>query len=517
MLQFRMKKSAQWSLILVFFTFLGLYLSAEEKSVSDERTLAQKYQKEGNYRDAWQLYQKLANQQNNSDQGVVHDLREGIQCLQQLNRVTEIDEFRESVLKNHAAKPRVLWKAAETLIQGPHYGYVIDEKFYRGHHRGVGRYVNTQELDRLSALRLMSQAVGLVMLKSDDNSDLASDINYDFAAYFMYGREGGNAWKLQVLTDLQEVPDYGSLSGESGGGFGGGFSRRNYGASVAGPEGAPVDAAGVPIYYRVPQSYETAVNDGERWRWLLDQAVKQKPDRQQAVLLQIADFNRSQFGVQTLRNYMPFFSSRRVVQGDQEEEQVNPYSLESLKETETLARLATGIQRFNLPDDVNYIRLYQKIVALEKSSTAENALAQLTSVFENRRQYPEAAKYLQQSIQVYGDPHQHKKQQLDQIIGNWGEFEPNHTQVAGQGAKVDYRFRNGKQVEFEAYEVHAEKLLDDVKTYLKSHPEKNICIYGLFENSTALDSTKSAMNACMLYKIIYPFKKLISCNYFIFR
>ena len=466
MLQFRMKKSAQWSLVLIFFTFLGMYLSAEEKNVSDERTLAQKYQKEGNYRDAWQLYQKLANQQNNSDQGVVHDLREGIQCLQQLNRVTEIDEFRESILKNHAAKPRVLWKAAESLIQGPHYGYVIDEKFYRGHHRGVGRYVNTQELDRLSALRLMSQAVAL--FKDNENADLAADIYFDFATYFMSGREGGNAWKLQVLTDLQEVPDYGSLTSESGGGF----RRGIYGANVDGPEGAPVDEAGVPVYYRVPPSYETAANDGQRWRWMLDQAVKRKADREQAVLFQIADFNRSQFGVQTLQNYMPLFSRRSVVQGDQAEERVNPFSLESLKETETLARLATGIQRFPLPDDVNFIRLYQKIAAMGKSATAENALAQLTSVFENRRQYPEAAKYLQQNIQAYGDPHQHKKQQLDQIIGNWGQFEPNHTQVAGQGAKVDFRFRNGKQVEFEAYEVHAEKLLDDVKTYLKSHPEK---------------------------------------------
>lgn len=474
MLQFRMKKSAQWSLVLIFFTFLGVYLSAEEKSVSDERTLAQTYQKEGNYRDAWQIYQKLANQRNNSDQGVVHDLREGIQCLQQLNRMTEIDEFRESVLKVHATKPRVLWKAAESFIQGPHYGYVIDEKFYRGHHRGVGRYVNTQEQDRLSALRLMSQAVA--QFKNDDHSDLASDIDYDFAEYFMFGREGGNAWQLQVLTDLQQVPDYVNLTGESGdgfgSGFGGGFRRGINVASVDGPEGAPVDEAGVPIYYRVPQSYETAANDGQRWRWMLDQAVKRKPDREQAVILQIADFNRSQFGVQTLQSYMPYFSRRKVVQNGQEEEQVNPYSLESLKETETLARLATGIQRFPLPDDVNYIRLYQKIVAMGKSSTAENALAQLTNVFENRRQYPEAAKYLQQSIQTYGDPHQYKKQQLDQIIGNWGQFEPNHTQVAGQGAKVDYHFRNGNQATFEAYEVHAEKLLDDVKTYLKSHPEK---------------------------------------------
>jgi len=467
MSQFKMKNSIQWSLLLVLFTFLGVYLLAEEKSVLDERTLAQSYQKQGNYRDAWKLYQKLANQRNNSDQGVVHDLNAGIQCLQQLNRVNEIDEFRESVLKTHANEPRVLWKAAETLIHGPHYGYILDGKFIRGHQRGVGRFINTHALDRLSALRLMEQAVE--QLKNNSDRDLASDIYHDFAAYFMYGRAGGNAWELQVLTDLNQIPDYESVSEEAGNYFRG---RVSGGRINGGSEGAPVDEAGDPVYYRVPESYEAAANDGECWRWMLSQSEKQKPSREQEVILQVADFYKSQFGVQTLQSFMPYFSSRRVVQESQEEEQVNPYSLESLKETETLARLATGIQRFSLPDDVNYIRLYQKVVALGKSPFAETALASLTGVFENRRQYPQAAKYLQQSIQTYGDPHQHKQQQLDQIIGNWGQFEPNHSQVAGQGAKVDYRFRNGEQVEFEAYEVHAEKLLDDVKAYLKSHPEK---------------------------------------------
>ncbi|HBL43782.1 MAG TPA: alpha-2-macroglobulin, partial [Planctomycetaceae bacterium] len=207
-------------------------------------------------------------------------------------------------------------------------------------------------------------------------------------------------------------------------------------------------------------------------RWMLDQCVKQNHERQAEVILQVADFNRSQFGVQTLQNFMPYFFSQRNEPDPQDEEQVNPYSLESLKETETLTRLATGIQRINLPDDLNYIRLYQQVVELGKSNWGENALGQLVSIFENRRQYPTAAKYLRQSIAEYGDPHQNKQQQLNQIVGNWGQFDPNPSQVAGQGAEVDYRFRNGQHVEFEAYQIHVEKLLTDVKNYLKTHPEK---------------------------------------------
>lgn len=455
-------RSVSAMLFLLLLTTLGVYLFADEKSMTESRSLAQTYQKQGNYRDAWQIYQKLAVQPGNSETGVVHDLQNGIECLQHLNRVSELDEYRESVLKVHAEQPLVLWKLAESYIHGPHYGYILDGKFIRGHQRGGYRYFNTHEQDRVTALNLMNQAIE--QLKNQNDSELASNIYFHAAEYYLSGREWQIAWKLQILTDLNSLPDFEGVGSEPGRFFRGGPS--------GGPEGAPVDDAGNPVYYRVPTSFETAKNDGERWRWMLDQSMKHKPERKAEVILQIADFNRSQFGVQTLQSYMPYFFGPKNDEDSQEEEQVNPFSLESLKETESLTRLATGIQRISLPDDLNYIRLHQQVVELGKSSWGENALGQLASIFENRRQYPQAAKYIQQSIQEYGDPHQHKRQHLNQIVGNWGQFDPNPSQVAGQGAQVDYRFRNGQRVEFEAYQIHVEKLLSDVKNHLKSHPEQ---------------------------------------------
>ncbi|QDV18870.1 MG2 domain protein [Gimesia panareensis] len=462
MSKFQIKNCVLWSFMVVSLTFLSVYLLAAEKSSPGARSLADSYLKQGNYRDAWNLYQKLATQQGSSATEVVHDLQQGIQCLQRLNRGSEVDDFRAAVLKVHGDQSRVLAKLAETLVQEPHFGYIIDGKFIRGHQRGGRRYVNTAEQDRLRALQLMSQAVE--KLKPADDPALAADIYADYAKYLIFGRQGRAAWKLQILTDLNETPDYQSVEAQPGNWF--------RGAPSGGPDGAPVDADGKPIYYRVPNSWETATNDGERWRWMLAASVKQEPKREARVLLEIANFNRSQFGVQTMQNYFPMLFRARGTEDEKSEEQVNPFSLESLKETETMARLATGIQRFELPDDQNFILLYQKVISLGKSSQAESALSQLTSVFENRRQYPEAAKYLQQNIREYGDPHQNKQKHLNQIVGNWGEFSPHGTQPAGQGAKVDYRFRNGKQVSFEAYEVHVEELLNDVKGYLKTHPER---------------------------------------------
>ena len=46
------------------------------------------------------------------------------------------------------------------------------------------------------------------------------------------------------------------------------------------------------------------------------------------------------------------------------------------------------------------------------------------------------------------------------------------TQPAGRGATVDFRFRNGRRVHFEAHEVLFDKLLKDVKDYISSGPKQ---------------------------------------------
>ncbi len=76
------------------------------------------------------------------------------------------------------------------------------------------------------------------------------------AATLMHARSGHAAWRLQVLTDLESLPDY-----EVGWGYGGGN------------EGAPVDEANKPVFYSVPADWGHAKSDGERWRWALEQMV----------------------------------------------------------------------------------------------------------------------------------------------------------------------------------------------------------------------------------------------------
>ena len=68
------------------------------------------------------------------------------------------------------------------------------------------------------------------------------------------------------------------------------------------------------------------------------------------------------------------------------------------------------------------------------------------------------------------DDRTHWQNCLHYIVDNWGCFEQGRTQPADRHATIEYRFLNARQVQFTAHEIKVEKLLDDVKRFLKSDP-----------------------------------------------
>ncbi len=278
-----------------------------------------------------------------------------------------------------------------------------------------------------------------------------------FSRILLNNRGYSEAWRLQYLSNLDELPDY-----DPGWGYAGRTS------------GAPVDEEGKAVYHYTPKTFEDAETDGQRWRWCLEQAMEFNPAQRGNVRKQFADFLFHQFGVQTMAHYGWRFG--RVATDDTQDDESGTYALHTLGETETIARLATGVKRFELPDEFNFIHVYRTIAAEEKASPGTESLQQLASIFENRRQYPQAAKLWQQLLdERRGTDNQRKhwKQRLDQIVKNWGRFEQIQTQPAGEGATVEYRFRNGDSLQLTANKIKVKKLLDDVKAYLKSNPSRH--------------------------------------------
>jgi alpha-2-macroglobulin len=428
-------------------------LAAEPPAETAMRQQAQKQFRDGNFQQAFDIYRKLLTNPNSDAVASADDLRQAVQSLQNLGRVDEVDALLEEAVTTHAAHWRVLKAAAETYLELEHFGQRIAGEVHRGQRRGGGEFVSLWDRDRVRALQLFEQARPLV-----DQEPVAADAGRYWLAYaaaFQPERHGQPAWKLQILTDLTTLPD---VEPGQPWRFGGGGDDR----------GAPVDEAGNPVFYAVPANFAAAKNDGERWRWLLTQAKNVVPSLRDEADTLWAQFLHSQFGVQTMTGRIRPLAE----DGDADlTEQTGPFAVHTLKDEETIARLATGVKRFTLPDEQNPLKLFQSLATESTTGHAGNAADMVAQIYEDRRQYVKAAAAWKSALDKFGDQ-DHRRQRLQQIIGNWGQFEQLQVQPAGQGATVDFRFRNAKRATFTAHAVKVPQLLEDVKAYIRSNPRQ---------------------------------------------
>ena len=255
------KRACLLSVGLLCLAFAGVYLwAADVPTAQEKRDQANKAVKDGNYKNAYDALRALALDPKDDADKVGADLTTALNCLRNLGRVDEIDDFREAVITAHAKNWRLLQTAAESFTSNEWYGYMVAGKFYRGNKRGGGKWVYTVHRDRARALQLMQQA--MPQAAGDQNKADAASFFMTFGRLILNGTRSHEAWRLQSLTDLGKLPDY-----EDGYTDGGNRS------------GAPVDDQGKPVYHRVPKSYEAAASDGERWRWMLVQAIELEASR----------------------------------------------------------------------------------------------------------------------------------------------------------------------------------------------------------------------------------------------
>jgi alpha-2-macroglobulin len=444
------------ALLVVGSVSLAVVHAVKQEDEATARKRAQKLQKDGNIKEAYEAFSRLALDEDSDVRQVGGDLSQAVQCLRRLNRTNETDAFREKVIKVHGKNWRLLRTAADTYLNDQHYGYIVAGEYHRGHHRGGGKYVASYERDRVRALQLMEQALAVI------NGDNATGperggFYWDLARMMLGNRSWGEAWRLGYLTDLTKLPDY-NEGGHGRWGYRGGQSR------------APVDEEGNAIFHKRPRTWKAAETDGERWRWALLQVAEHDPSRTAQVDMHFAGFLHNQFGVQTMAEYGWFFGRTATDDEAGKKGESGTWQMHTLGEDETIARLATGIKRFTMPDEFNYVRIYRKVAA-GRSGHASSAFDVLGSIFQNRKQFPEAAKVWRKQIDRFGSTTS-RQRRLKQIVANWGTFEPVVTQPSGAGATVEFRFRNGKKLSIEARRVDVKTLLEDVKAYIKTRPKR---------------------------------------------
>ncbi|MGY8768011.1 MAG: alpha-2-macroglobulin family protein [Pirellulales bacterium] len=404
----------------------------------------------GNYKEAYVQGRILFLDSDQPGKEIKDNLWIMTNSLRSLARIPETDAFLEEVVKTHPKKWRVKLGVANSYSSLQHYGQMIDNEYQRGVRRNQGGYINSVRRDRVRAMQLYTEAILLVKLESNP-AEVANFYN-DLSRFIVNNRTHGNAWRLQYLTETKELPSY--------------DDGYNY---YQQPQGTPVDEEGNPIYYHVPKTWQAAQNDGERFRFALEEAAKLSATYRNETHFRFAQFMEQQLGVQTMKQYG--FVPRGSNSDDEDES--GTFAIHTLKQYETIARLATGIKRFDIPDEFNHIKIYQKMISDPKAAWGVNAYQALAQVFENRRQYPIAAKHWKETIEHYGKGSNNSREtRLTNITGNWGTFKGGQVQAVGQGVDLQYVFRNGGEVEFTAHQIKVEQLLEDVKSYLKSNPRK---------------------------------------------
>ncbi len=443
-------------LLLAASTVLALTattLYSSQPGADEVRKAANKQFKAGNYKEALASFRQLLVDPKGAAQHVTADLQRAVQCLRSLGRMTEFDEFVEAVIETRKSQWQALAAASQQYSGVNHYGQIVAGEFRRGDHRGGGRQVNSFARDRTRALQLLVQAMPLVEQQGNKNQTGAFYLQLARAIRFTQG----SSWRLQYPTELETLPDF-----EEGGYYG----YRN--------QGAPADADGQPVFHKLPESFDAATSDGERWRWALNRAKQVSNTYAAQADYEFATFLQTEFSVQTLRQFGAYFGrgmQRAGGSDDEEHDESGTYALHTLSDDETIARLAIGIRRFKLPEEFNYIRIFERLAKAPWGGFASTALEQLATIHENRRQYSRAAEYWRRALKEHGQV-AYRQQRLEQIVGNWGRFEPVGSQPSGTGATVQYRFRNGKHVAFTARRIDIDKLLADLKAHLKSNPKQ---------------------------------------------
>lgn len=410
------------------------------------RDIAKKAQANGNYKDAYAGFRTLLVDEGVSDAAGREDLISAVLCLNNINQVHEIDGLLEAAVTKNSTNPYVLAAAAKAYSDANHFGYIVGDIFNRGWARGgSGETYNSLNRDRVRAIQLYQSAISQAAGKAPPAEHAAFYASLADALML-----GGEAWRLGSKTDVAELPDF----------------SQGYHYDTSGNLGAPVDERNNPIFYGVPADFDAAKNDGERWRWALAMAAKVDPASESQQLLKVAQFFKQQFDVQSLRAN----SFYRWPADDDDDTKKSTFNLSTLSDKETIAKLATGPRRFELPDEFNFILLFREIAA-SSSDAAVIALDSLVATYSDRRQYPKAVTVLQEAIRRFGAGTSGQRQKLlDQMVGAWGEFQPTSAFAAGAPIIFDFKFRNASSVTFEAQEIKIEKLLEDTMQYLASNP-----------------------------------------------
>ncbi len=389
-------------IIKKLFIFFICMLAAWGGAQTPELDEAAQLSGDRNYREAWQKYRELALSKELPDAQRAAAYQQAVENMKRISMIGDFDKFTAEVLAAANGAPLTSQAAARVLTSWDisHYGMNVGGVFTRGYRVG-GASLSSNARDRVQALQLMEKAGARL---GELNAREQALFYLTWADVLLFNRGNRLAWKLQEVTDTARLPDYDE-----------GLTSSN---------DAPVNADGSPLLYQQPRSYEAAKSDGEKWRWTLGMAAKSGESF--AAKLKLAEFLDSQFGVQTI--------------GYNLQNEALPH----LADDEFYARLADGIKKFTLPDDMNPIKILRSLLDAER---AEPYL-ELSNIYMRRERFAAASQVLGKWLHEYGEAASKEiTVRYRELTGNSGRLEEITTFVAGRKPVVVLNYRNSPTVD----------------------------------------------------------------------
>ena len=405
------------------------------------RKQAAELEKKGNWREAYDLRVKILREVDDAESAV--DLQQALQSQRLLGEPQNFDPLLTELTTSKKDNSALMQAAGDAYLstQGS-FGQILDGAFRRGMN-GRGDYIQVNEQDRLRALQCFLQAHRTVEKGSAKEVEVLRRIGIALTM----SRTGSKfVWRLHLLTDMKAVPDYTEQ------------------LDVITSEGAPAEADGNPFWIDVPESWETAASDGERWRWTMKEITRIDPNLAAAEDYTWFEFCKSHYDVETLASFS-WWRQPAVKERD------GILQSSTLKETDTIAKLASGVKRFTLREDHQFIPGLRTVMRMGKGGFSEQAGDLLVQVFLNRQQHKQAAETLKEVIGLHGKgDNGHRRKLLNQILGNWSRFGGTPTYHAADPVEVPYTFRNAKEVSLKLSGVKDELVMADIIEYLKENP-----------------------------------------------
>ena len=400
----------------------------------------------------------------------------------------------EATLDRVLAERPDSWRVKKAVVDLrsilPDFGTVVDGVFVRSEKLRYiyqdGR-VSSASRDKRVSTRILRDAVALARaeiaatfpngVENAPSTPEADALRNDVAdLYLAFGRKFGALSYgaeprvgMQLLTDLEETPE---LEDQPFDRFGGG-SRL---------QGAPVDADGNPVVFALPETFEAAKNDGERARRLETDAFELGTNAFKARLREEQGNAANRvFGVTALNDYSRYFpTGGRDAIEPFDERSTGVWALHTLDDSETIARLATGVKRFKLPEHENYFTLWREAVEYADGPRKLLPLRLIAYAYQNRRQYDKALETWRlllstaasmRDVDGYGGTVAQAEQAIKQLADPWGRFDFADSKINGAETVVSFICRNADAVELVVREIDAETVL---KTFRRVAHDPNL-------------------------------------------